>query len=116
MWQDNDDKIMDILDNIETRNKCFPVICPICGKREGHLYFHRYKKDAEQGGMWVWCSACYHSSHALGRVPEWWENLEKIDFDKLASLPDYLEENKICIDEWINSIGRKTDIIYMSCS
>lgn len=63
--------------------------------------------------MWVWCSACYHSSHALGRVPEWWENLEKIDFDKLASLPDYLEENKIFIDEWINSIGRKDDNIFL---
>lgn len=34
MWKDNDDKIMGILDSIETQNKgCFPVVCPICGER-----------------------------------------------------------------------------------
>jgi len=40
MWIDNDDRIMEILDYIEKPSKeCFPVTCPICGKREGHLYF-----------------------------------------------------------------------------
>ena len=40
MWKDNDDKIMDILENIETLNRQdFPVVCPICGGKEGHLYF-----------------------------------------------------------------------------
>ncbi len=82
VWLDNDDKIMDILDNIETENKgCFPVVCPICGKKEGHLYFHRNMEGDERGSMWVWCSACYHFSHAM-----------------------YREENKVCIDQWINEI------------
>ena len=35
MWKDNDDKIMVILDSIETQNKgCFPVVCPICGEKD----------------------------------------------------------------------------------
>ena len=69
---------MDILDNIETENKgYFPVACPICGKIEGHLYFHRNMEGDERGSMWAWCSASY---------------------------PNYLEENKVCIDQWINEI------------
>lgn len=105
MWQDNDDKIMDILDNIEMKNKeCFPVACSICGKKEGHLYFHRYKEDDERGSMWTWCSACYHSAHTTYRLPKWWENLEEVNFGKLTNYPDYLEKNKMCIDEWINKL------------
>ena len=39
MWQDNNDKIMDILDNIEaSKIKYFPVVCPICTKKDVHLY------------------------------------------------------------------------------
>ena len=55
MWIDNDDRIMEILDYIEKPSKeCFPVTCPICGKREGHLYFHRYMQGNARGGMWTW--------------------------------------------------------------
>ena len=105
VWLDNDDKIMDILDNIETENKgCFPVVCPICGKKEGHLYFHRNMEGDERGSMGVWCSACYHFSHAMYRLPKWWQNSKKINFEKLTSFPNYLEENKVCIDQWINEI------------
>lgn len=105
MWQDNNDKILDILDAIDKKNKeCFPVVCPICGGREGHLYFHRYKEGGERGSMWTWCSACYHSAHAMYRLPKWWENLEEVCFEKLTNYPDYLEDNKICIDEWTNKL------------
>lgn len=104
MWQDDDDKIMNILDNIEPEEKKqFPVFCPICGKREGHLYFHRYKNEVA-GGMWIWCSACKHSMHSRFRLPDWWINLETIDFQELASHPDYLEKNKSSIDNWINKL------------
>ena len=42
MWKDNDDKIMGILDSIETQNKgCFPVVCPICGEKDGHVAWLR---------------------------------------------------------------------------
>lgn len=105
MWKDDDDRIMNILDNIEKKDKeRFPIICPICGKREGHLYFHRNRTDDVRGGMWTWCSACCHSAHVTFRLPEWWENLEQIDFEKISSYPDYLEENKRDIDEWINKL------------
>lgn len=104
MWQDNNDKILDILDFIEIKNKeCFPVVCPICGKKEGHLYFHRYKEE-ELGGVWIWCSACYHSAHARYQLPKWWKNSEEIISEKLASHPDYLEDNKRFIDEWVNKL------------
>ena len=107
MWRDGDDRIMDILDVIESENKeSVPAVCPICGEREGHLYFHRYEKGHEAGGMWTWCSACCHSAHCRGRVPEWWINLEEINFEKLTAYPDYLEENKNRIDQWVNRIDK----------
>ena len=107
MWKDNDDKIMDILENIETLNRQdFPVVCPICGEKEGHLYFHRNVEEDEKGGMWAWCSSCCHFAHALYRLPKWWKNLDKIKLENLAGCPDYLEENKLCIDEWVNKLGR----------
>ena len=107
MWKDNDDKIMDILENIETLNRQdFPVVCPICGKKEGHLYFYRNVKEDEKGSMWAWCSSCCHFTHALYRLPKWWKNLDEIKLENLAGCPDYLEENKLCIDEWVNKLGR----------
>ena len=52
MWRDNNDKIMDILDNIETQNKeLFPVVCPVCGKKDGHIYIHGNKKEDERGSI-----------------------------------------------------------------
>ena len=54
--------------------------------------------------MWVWCSACYHTAHAVYRLPKWWKNSEKISVEELTSLPDYLEKNKDCIDEWVNKL------------
>lgn len=104
MWKDDDKRIMNILDNIEAKeNKQFPVTCPICGKKEGHLYFHRYENEIA-GGMWVWCSACKHSAHSRFRLPDWWKNLETIDWKELASHPDYLEKHKDGIDDWVNKM------------
>lgn len=34
------------------------------------------------------------------------ENLDKIKAENLAGCPDYLEENKLCIDEWVNKLGK----------
>lgn len=105
MWQDNNDKILDILDIIETNNKeCFPVVCPICRRRDGHLYFHRYMEGDERGGMWTWCSACYHSAHTMYRLLKWWKNLDEVHFERLTNYPNYLEDNKISIDEWVNKL------------
>ncbi len=105
MWEDNDNKIMSILDGVEMKEKKqFPINCPICGEKQGHLYFHKYADNESIGGVWTWCSACKHCAHARYRLPEWWKNLEVIDFHKLASCPDYLEKNKVNIDEWINKL------------
>ena len=105
MWKDDDIRIMNILDSAEmNEKKQFPVFCPICGKREGHLYFHKYNDNENAGGMWTWCSACKHSAHTRFKLPERWKNLEKINFQELSSHPDYLEKNKIIIDEWINKL------------
>lgn len=105
MWRDDDDRIMDILDiDIMGSKEYFPVICPVCGKREGHLYAHRFKEGEDRGGEWAWCSACHHSVHVSARLPKWWKNPDMIDFERLAAIPDYLEENKIYIDEWINGL------------
>lgn len=103
MWRDDNDKIMDILDNVESADIAhFPVICPICGEKEAHLYFHKYEKEDNKGGMWAWCSACQHSAHTMYRIPKWWENLNIIKFEELTSFPDFLESNKGEIDRWLN--------------
>ncbi len=104
MWIDNNDKIMNILDNVESKKMdYFPVICPICGEKEAHLYFHRYTDD-DKGGMWTWCSSCKHSAHTMFKIPKWWANLDIIKFEELTSYPDLLEKNKDKIDEWINEL------------
>ena len=104
MWQ-YDNRMMDILDKdeIETR-ECFPTVCPVCGKKEAHIYAHRFKEGEDRGGEWAWCSACRNCVHVSVRLPKWWKNSDLIDFNKLSSIPDYLEDNKICIDAWINNL------------
>lgn len=78
--------------------------CPICGKKEGHVFFYRNIESEERGSMWTWCSACHHSAHALYKLPEWWKNLDKIDIEKLTSHPNYLDKYKNSIDEWVNKL------------
>ena len=106
MWQDDlDNRLMDILENAKMINtELFPVVCPYCGERGGHFYLHRWKKEDPRGSMWVWCSACRQSAHSRYRLPQWWKNPEKIDPQKLTYYPNYLEENKSYIDEWVNEI------------
>lgn len=96
---------MDILDYVD-KNKFeqFPVACPICGNKDGHIFFYRYKSGSDKGSMWVWCSKCRHTAHAMFKLPEWWKNFKKVEVNRLTNLPDYLEENKKDIDEWINKL------------
>ena len=105
MWVDTNNEIMNVLDNIESKKMdYFPAICPICGERAAHLYFHRYTDNDNKGGMWIWCSSCKHSTHAMFKIPKWWTNLDIIRFEKLNSHPDILEENKLKIDVWLNKL------------
>ncbi|MCI9354559.1 MAG: hypothetical protein HFE58_07120 [Firmicutes bacterium] len=105
MWKDDNDKIMDLLYDIQTQNiKSFPAICPICGEKQAHLYFYRYAENTNKGGGWVWCSKCKHYAHFLIKIPEYWENFSKIKFEKLAAYPDYIEKEKNNIDNWNNKL------------
>ena len=60
-------------DKIENK-QYFPVICPDCGNKAGHLYEHRYEVGKDAGGLWVWCSACHDYEHYRARLPKWWKN------------------------------------------
>lgn len=102
MWHDNK-QTMKLLNLIMSDEK-FPTVCPVCGKETAHMFFYRFKPDESRGGMWLWCSSCHSSSHTLAVVPKWWINLDDICSNRLASLPDYLEENSTLIDEWVNSL------------
>lgn len=105
MWKDDNDKIMDILDDIELQKiKKFPTICPICREKQAHLYFHRYDENTNKGGIWIWCSNCRHSVHALFQVPEYWKNFDEIKLKELTNYPDYLEKKKSDIDSWNNKL------------
>lgn len=103
MWFEENDDIINILTCFFTPKEFFPVICPICGEKDGHIYMHRHG-DGQRGGLWLWCSACRYTSHSSYRIPSWWKNLETIDERKLVSWPDYLEENKMDIDKWVNKL------------
>lgn len=100
MWNEGNDTIMIILDNIE--NTCFPAECPVCQKKTGHIFFYRNRE--RYGGMWVWCSNCRNSSHTSGLVPEWWINPDFIDKTKLTAFPEILETDKLRIDKWVNML------------
>ena len=104
MWKENDDRILEILNIFSEKDSRFPVICPVCGEKDAHIYIHRHSFESQRGGLWLWCSSCRHSSHSSYRTPLWWKNLNSINTDKLVSLPDYLEANKNAVDKWVNEL------------
>mgnify|MGYP000712472399 CR=1 FL=1 len=83
----------------------FPVVCPICGEKDGHLYFHRNRDGDEKGVCGYGAVNAIILHMHLCRLPKWWKNLDKINFEELTSYPNHLEENKFCIDEWINKLN-----------
>ena len=67
MWQDNDDRIMDILEGIGSGNKgYFPVDCPICEKKKDTYTFTEIKKmiNVEVCGHGVAHVIILHMLHA----------------------------------------------------
>ena len=107
MWDDSNDKIMEILDELESKECVFPVYCPVCGEKGGHLCIHRY--DGRHGGIWIWCSKCCSCSHLSGIIPDWWKNLPGIEEDKLEADPQYLDERNNVIDDWINGLLKSNE-------
>ncbi len=107
MWNDSNDKIMEIMDGLNSKESVFPIHCPICGKREGHLYIHRY--DERHGGIWLWCSCCHSFSHLSGIIPDWVENMPNIENSRLEATPEYLDERKTAVDNWVNTLLKRKD-------
>lgn len=101
----NDDKLFDLYESVLSRDlNEFPCRCPVCNEKSAHVYFHRYKNTENKGGLWIWCSECRSYVHSSGQAPDWWYNCNDIEFSCLTSEPDYLEDNKGLIDEWIESL------------
>ena len=88
-----------------------PYVCPVCGEKSMHLYLNR-DKNTEHGGVWNWCESCHGYSHASCRIPGWWKNLDIIEQDKLLHSPEYLNEHKEQIDDWVGEVlkKRETDV------
>lgn len=103
IWKDENDKMLDILDELDKEEITFPALCPVCEKKESHLYMH--KENAENiGGLWVWCSHCKYYIHASYKIPQWWNNSLEINETKLSPNPQYLEENKQLVDTWVEQL------------
>lgn len=106
MWTDDNDKIMEIYNLALIPETVFPVKCPICGSSTGHIYIHRF--DEKHGGIWVWCSECHSFGHMSGIIPDWWNNNDGVDENSLESEPYYLDKYAAMVDDWVNSLERKS--------
>jgi len=104
MWNDND-KIIEIFSKVNDNQIVCPCVCPICHSQTGHVYIHKH--NDRHCGIWTWCSNCKASSHLSGKAPIWWENPDFIDSAKLCADPEYLDQLKDKIDEWVNTITPK---------
>lgn len=102
MWNDDNDKIMELLKKYIAKDAAiFPMMCPVCEEKHGHIYMHRWKEGVDRGASWAWCSSCRVCSHCTISIPKWWENNEKIKVEYLAAHPDYLEKMKEMIDKHV---------------
>ena len=91
----------------------FPDVCPICGKRDAHIFMHRFSEYVgekwaayveNRGGKWVWCGNCHSFCHMSGEISAWWHNLVTVDEGKLTVEPDYLNEKSAELDQWVNGV------------
>lgn len=108
MWKDDDDRIEIVIDVVMKKaTEDVPIVCPICEEKQVHYYMHKWNEQSLRGGIWVWCSRCRCFSHGTIKVPEWWENCEDIPIGELNSLPDYLEDNKVKVDSYVNDLLKR---------
>lgn len=103
MWKDADIKIQELLSELEKGERS-PMVCPVCEKREAHVYMHIHNDKTRMGGLWIWCSDCRSFLHGSVCVPGYWKNCPVIQPEKLTALPEYLETLKDNIDAHTNTI------------
>jgi len=103
MWNSNDD-IIKLLEKSTKKEKGISYSCPVCNKRDAHVFFHRFEEDDIAGPAWGWCSSCKNYAHVRYMIPQWWTNLQEIDEDYLCSTPEYLESIKSSIDDHMDMI------------
>ena len=105
MEYNDSDTIMKLFDITErySGDSPFPAACPVCGKKAGHIYMHRYDKE-NHGGMWAWCSSCGSFSHASCSVPAWWRNMSLFTILDLRATPDNLDTQAPLIDDFVNKL------------
>lgn len=101
-WDDSNDKIMDIIDELKSSNIQIPLKCPICGCNSGHVYMHRWEGD--RGTIWAWCSSCKACMHGRFKLPKWWSNSEDINVSELTAHPIFLEPKAKLIDQHIKKL------------
>lgn len=106
MWKDDNERILNIFNSLDKIIET-PTTCPICSKKECHIFFYRHDEKGTRGGAWVWCSHCNHFAHASFQIPAWWRNTPFLPEEILSSDPTLLEENKEMIDNWINKLLTK---------
>lgn len=97
------------MDSLLEKNN-FPADCPICGRREAHVYLRAY--TPKRGDLWTWCSSCQSFEHASIIPPSDWKNDDFIDYHHLSALPQYLEFQKDSIDSYMtkNYKGLDSDL------
>lgn len=111
MWNDSDNRIMKLYDGITEKKADYPEICPVCGKKSGHVYLHIHDmRNSTKGGIWLWCSECRSFAHMSGRAPVWWSNPDFIDFNLLVAEPEYLDKNSEKLDAWFNLLACMSSI------
>lgn len=100
-WKDSD-KIADIFSAFEDGRPEYPAVCPECGSKSGHIYFHRHD-DTNRGGAWAWCDSCHAYGHYSTVIPSWWHNLAVVNEDNLCGAdPEELLQLEETIDRHIN--------------
>ena len=67
-------------------------ICPVCEFAKLRFFFSRSLIEG-RGGFWIWCPHCYTYLHISCRVPDWWEDDERVLNSNLTHNPEWLENH-----------------------